>query len=361
MSIIRWLVNKLDNLDERNGPAKIGWALTEQTQAKAKSELNEVPERRSICIKELKLLIPSRPDICFLRKDDAFLLRFLRARKFDVTCAFNLYCQYFQYRQKNRTIFKTFQASEIGIKQALLDGFPGVLPQPDHYGRRILIIFTSNWDHWRYGLVSIYRAIILSLERLLEEEDTQVNGFVIIVDWTEFSFKQSSQLNPKLLKLIIEGLQDCFPARFSGIHFINQPWYVEAALTVMKPFLKDKTKEKIFMHGNNLTTLHSHIHREILPAELGGSGPPYNNEYWAKQLIGDESFSYSDKQIFWPLHNEEPCSNSSPLRAHRSETCPVQLNRGISEQGRPSCTELDEDFFMSEWCRDYNYLATTIA
>jgi len=73
----------------------------------------------------------------------------------------------------------------------------------------------------------------------------QENGFVMIVDWTDFSFRQSSNLNPKVLKLMLEGLQDCFPARFKGIHFINQPWYVEAALTVIRPFLKEKTKRKV--------------------------------------------------------------------------------------------------------------------
>ncbi|XP_023223722.1 clavesin-2-like [Centruroides sculpturatus] len=289
--------------------AEYGWALSEVTQVKAKHELNEDPDQRIAAVQAVRKLIPSQSEIAFLRSDDAFILRFLRARKFDVTLAFNLYIQYFQYRQRNKSLFRSFNASETGIKQALLDGFPGVLPQPDQHGRRILIIFTANWDHWRYSLVSIYRAILLSLERLLEEEETQVNGFVIIVDWTEFSFKQSSHLNPKLLKLIIEGLQ-------------------------------------IFMHGNNMTTLHSHIHRDILPAELGGSGPPYNNEFWAKQLIGDENFSFSDKHIFWPRHNEEPCSNSSPIRAHRSETCPTKLHR--EQHGRPSITELDEDFFLSE-------------
>ena len=41
--------------------------------------------------------------------------------------------------------------------------------------------------------------------------------------------------------------------------------------------------------------------RDILPAELGGSAPPYNNASWAMQLVGDDSsFAFSDKQIFWP-------------------------------------------------------------
>lgn len=56
------------------------------------------------------------------------------------------------------------------------------------------------------------------------------------------------------------------------------------------------------MHGINLTLLHSHVHEDILPAELGGSGRPYSLTSWADKLIGDESFSYGEKQIYWPEH-----------------------------------------------------------
>ena len=34
-----------------------------------------------------------------------------------------------------------------------------------------------------------------------------MNGFVIIVDWSEFTFKQSTWIQPHILKLMIEGLQ----------------------------------------------------------------------------------------------------------------------------------------------------------
>lgn len=83
---------------------------------------------------------------------------------------------------------------------------------------------------------------------------------------------------------MIEGLQDCFPARFKGIHFIGQPWYVEAALTVIKPFLNEKIKERIFVHGNNLSTLHEHVHKDVLPAEMGGEEPSYNPELFIESL-----------------------------------------------------------------------------
>ncbi len=39
--------------------------------------------------------------------------------------------------------------------------------------------------------------------------------------------------------------KDCFPGRLGGLHMLNQPWYVEAALTMCKPFLKDSTRKKV--------------------------------------------------------------------------------------------------------------------
>lgn len=143
----------------------------------------------------------------FIRRDDPFILRFLRARKFDVRAAFHLYCRYYEYRRINASLFTNFTASEGGVKQALLDGFPGVLHSPDHHGHRILVFFTANWDHCRYGLLAIYRALLLTLENLIDDEAVQINGFLLIVDWSGFTFRQSSFLQPKLLRLIIEGLQ----------------------------------------------------------------------------------------------------------------------------------------------------------
>ena len=143
----------------------------------------------------------------FLRSDDAFILRFLRARKFDTFEAFKLFGRYFEYRQNNPNLFSNFQASEKCIKEALYDGIPGVLESCDSSGRRIIVLYSANWDNQRYGLAAIYRALLLTLEKLVDEEECQINGFVIVVDWSQFTFRQSTWLNPKILKLMIEGLQ----------------------------------------------------------------------------------------------------------------------------------------------------------
>ncbi|KAK7867789.1 hypothetical protein R5R35_001207 [Gryllus longicercus] len=281
-------------------------------------------------------LIPSRPEIDFLRTDEDFILRFLHARKCGVQESFDLLANYYSYRKRNKDLFLHFNANEIGIRNALKDGFPGVLPERDRKGRCVLVIFTANWDHCSYSLMSIYRALLLTLERLIEKPRNQLNGFVFIVDWSEFSFRQSSNLNPRVLKLMIEGLQDCFPARFKGIHFINQPWYVEAALTVIRPFLKEKTKEKIYLHGNNLSTLHDYVTKDILPAELGGEGPSYNPVQWADKLLEIEQTLGAEvgKGL------ETPDSKSESMR--KSETFPVHCSKKLDGSNGYETSEVYE-------------------
>ncbi|XP_071804672.1 clavesin-1-like [Asterias amurensis] len=260
--------------------------LSPETWQKAQHELNEDLSTVDASIQDVKDLIITRPDIRFLRTDNKFILRFLRAKKFDSSEAFKVMARYFDIRQKKPCFLGNISAENTNIQQALLGGFPGVLSKLDPFGRRILVIFVASWEEWLFSYLHILQALVLSLEFMLEDEETQINGFNFIIDWTGVTFKQVSNLSPALMKLTVEVFQDCFPGRLGGLHMLNQPWYVEAALTMCKPFLKDSTRKKIYLHGNNLSTLHARIHKEMLPAELGGTNPPYNHYSWAKTLIG---------------------------------------------------------------------------
>ncbi|XP_024858882.1 clavesin-1-like [Kryptolebias marmoratus] len=283
-------------------------SLSSETTEKARLELNENPDSLHQDIQQVRDMIVTRPDIGFLRTDDEFIVRFLRARKFDHTETFRLLAQYFQFRQQNLDMFQSFKVDDPGIKRALMDGFPGVLESPDQHGRKILILFASNWDQSRNSFIDILRAILLSLEVLIENPELQINGFTLIIDWSNFSFKQASKLTPNILKLAIEGLQDSFPARFGGIHFVNQPWYIHAMYTIIKPFLKDKTRKRIFLHGNNLNSLHQLIQPECLPSEFGGTLPPYDMGIWARTLLGPDYNDETEYTLTYDaLHVRESC------------------------------------------------------
>lgn len=167
---------------------------------------------RALCI--IKDLIGASRDLALKDKscysDDEFLYRFLFARKFNVTEAFQLLINYQLYRQKNHDLLQRLCVLDDTIQMALRDGFPGVLKNRDRRGRKVLVFFTSNWDYTQYSLLTVYRAMLLTLEKLLENKQNQANGFVAIVDWTNFTLRQSAHLNPKILKLMIEGLQVCW-------------------------------------------------------------------------------------------------------------------------------------------------------
>uniref|UniRef100_A0A1B6DGL7 CRAL-TRIO domain-containing protein n=1 Tax=Clastoptera arizonana TaxID=38151 RepID=A0A1B6DGL7_9HEMI len=238
----------------------------------------------------------------FTRTDDEFLMRFIRARKMNVEESYLLLCNYYDYRKKNQELFDNMTLKDTLIQQALYDGFPGVLANRDRKGRCIILFFCNHWDHCNYSLEVIYRSLLLSLDKLLDNPQNQFNGFVFVVDWTDFSLRQSTNLSPRILKSMIDGLQDCFPARFKGIHFVNQPWYVEAALAVIKPFLKNKTRDKIFVHGNNLSTLHEAVSKDILPSELGGETGSYNPMLWAEQMLRPETAPKISDKDPWKVY-----------------------------------------------------------
>ncbi|XP_038665380.1 clavesin-1-like isoform X2 [Scyliorhinus canicula] len=278
--------------------------LSAEIVEKSRLELNENPDALHQDIQQVRDMIITRPDIGFLRTDDAFILRFLRARKFNHFEAFRLLAQYFQYRQQNLDMFKNFKADDPGIKRALVDGFPGVLEQPDHYGRKILPLFAANWDQSRNTFVDILRAILLSLEILIEDPELQINGFMLIIDWSNFTFKQASKLTPTILRLAIEGLQ-------------------------------------IFLHGNNLNSLHQLIHPEYLPSEFGGTLPPYDMGTWARTLLGPE---YNDDTEY-PCNSYDSMNVKDMLDNRDSSSPPKHMKRSQSvvEPGALKHEDRDDD------------------
>lgn len=82
-------------------------------------------------------------------------------------------------------------------------------------------------------------------------------GFVVVVDWSGFSLRQGSALGAAALRNLIAALRGRFPARFKAIHFLSAPLYVQATLALVKPFLDEKTRNKV-RHGADDSRHHKH-------------------------------------------------------------------------------------------------------
>lgn len=214
-------------------------------------------------------------------ESDESLKRFVRARKWDVAAAWKLLVSY----EKHKEVLNEMPGiSEEDIRSAFLDGLPGVLTDRDRRGRKVIMLNAFAWDGTRYSIMAVYKALLITLEKLTYDEQNQTNGFVLIIDWTGFPLRLSTQLGPRVLRLMAEGLHDCFPARFKGVHFINRPWFVEAVLLSVRGILSDKARRRLYQHGNNLSLLHEHVAKDILPTELGGEQGSYNPCTWMKEI-----------------------------------------------------------------------------
>ena len=121
-------------------PAPIGYvcSLTEELVAKAREELQEKPEWRLRDVQALRDMVRKEYPNLGTSLEDAFLLRFLRARKFDYDRALQLLVNYHSCRRSWPEVFNNLRPS--ALKEVLASGFLTVLPHTDPRGCHILCI-----------------------------------------------------------------------------------------------------------------------------------------------------------------------------------------------------------------------------
>lgn len=246
---------------------------------KARKELHEDPATRSEVIQELRERInawkPSKGEeksLILSDGEDSFLLMFLRARKFDVDKALLLYVNYHSFRQKHAGMLEGLNLKSV--EHVLNSGILCILDSRFEDGSKAICVYPGKWDSASIPFVDNFRATLLLLDKLITDEETQVHGFSVIYDFTNASFMSMLKVAQSELitkGVLIELLQDSFPARFKGVHLVRQPWYVSIVLSVIKPFMKQKLRDRICTHGSNFESLHSYIDSGGLPEELGGS------------------------------------------------------------------------------------------
>jgi hypothetical protein len=113
-------------------------SLTEDLVTKAREELQEKPEWRLRDVQALRDMVRKEYPYLSTSLDDAFLLRFLRARKFDYDRALQLLVNYHGCRRSWPEVFSNLRPS--ALKDVLNSGFLTVLPHTDPRGCHVLCI-----------------------------------------------------------------------------------------------------------------------------------------------------------------------------------------------------------------------------
>ncbi|CAN8026941.1 unnamed protein product [Ixodes persulcatus] len=225
----------------------------------------------------------------YTRTDAAFLLKFLRARKFDVDRAFTLLKNYYGYRSRHRKIFQDLLPS--ALHSNLRYNYQTLLPGRDRKGRAILVVKSGFWDPLEYGADEMFRTNLLCVEQAIQDLETQVRGIVLLNDLQGMSLHHVRHCPPTHFIKIIHLIQDCFPARFKAIHVVNEPAIFSMMFGIVRRLLNEKLQQRIHFHGCDMSSLHQFIPAEILPEEYGGfNGPMDNSDFVARLYRNDELF-----------------------------------------------------------------------
>ena len=205
--------------------------------------------------------------------DDSYFLQFLRARKFNNLKAYELYENYFTHIRTN----PHWHADDENIIEKVMKTFDrGIiypLSQRDAEGRKVVLFHVGKLDTSIDTPESLFSVNAEIYTQLIEDEDTQLSGFVSIVDFTGFNLKQMWSFSVADSRVIAEVTVKSSPARFKCIYIVNLPSFARILADVFKMTLSEKLQKRLFFPKDMDELKSKYIDIKLLPKELGGTIP----------------------------------------------------------------------------------------
>jgi len=250
---------------------------------------NEQEQRH---LEELRLrLATEHPDLT-PRQDDAFLLAFLRAKKYRYDDTIRTVCNYYR-NQVGHSLFDDLRPSRF---THLFDLDTHILSRDyDDAGRRVLILRKGKWIPSNCcTLKDMFPLDVFTLdETVFRDDKVQRNGIVFVLDFSGYSFRDIPYMSIGFAQQNLRSFLSGFPAKSKAVHVINQHLLWSLVWTLMRPLLSDKLRQRVILHGSEWRqTLYEHVPKRILPEEYGGDAGSVRDMdwFWDQLLSDDERF-----------------------------------------------------------------------
>ncbi|CAL8331678.1 unnamed protein product [Merluccius merluccius] len=227
-------------------------------------------------------------------------VKFLMARKFDVSRAIKLFEAYKNTRIKEG-IFN-INPDEEPLRSELLCGKFTVLPGRDAKGAA-LALFTAQLHQPDVTThKAVLQAIIYQLDKAIESLQTQRDGLIFIYDMTNSSY---GNFDYELCVKILDLLKGAFPARLKCVFIVSSPLWFRAPFAVLRLFVREKLRERVCTVKAH--ELANHIPVSSLPEHLGGTSQ-YSHVAWIQSCVNAHTDPALDDQ---PTHDCCPALSSS--------------------------------------------------
>jgi len=214
-----------------------------------------------------------------LLSDEPIILRFLRARKFDVDQAFEMLYNMLKFRSEFQSIGvnvlnPSMCENELKTGKSFFYSY-------DKEGRPVCYIRTALHDPSQTDSLENQRYCVLMMEygkKLLTPPGETVT---IVFDMTNAAIKN---LDLKSVQFMVATLQSYYPESLGRILVYNATWIVNGVWKIVRPWLDPVTAAKVsFIKQEEFTNF---IPAENLPTDYGGKDPfVYNYTAYRSQFV----------------------------------------------------------------------------
>jgi len=278
------------------------------------------------------------------RFDDAYLLRFLRARKFDHEKTLTMWTNYINWR-KERNVDETLHMKFPDVDVAK-QFYPHGWLNTDKLGRPIFIerVGKLNLDkllktvsverlqtHYIHGYEKLLNEIFPACSRAKGEP---VNNTCYIMDLKGAAANMMSSKVWDLLKMTTKIGQDYYPEILGTMFIINAPMFFYGVWNIAKHFVDEKTRNKIHILGSGYKKeLFKVVDEKNLPDFLGG-----------KLTEAEYGANITKEQGPW-ISEQEALQVEKVMTVSGGSTCPEKENQIPS-------LELDDGIESSDGYKD---------
>ncbi|RZC41489.1 CRAL TRIO domain containing protein [Asbolus verrucosus] len=255
-----------------------------ELQIEIRKIINEDVNRKEQDLETIKEWLRKQPHLPNTW-DEARLKSFLRGCNYSLERCKSKLDMYFTMRGlvpeifSNRDIFRP-EMQEI-VKIADFVVMPNLTPD----GKRVTIIAASKFDFDTPDIANFCKLVFMIGDVRLEVEKCGIAGDVYVLDADLDLPKHFLKVSLTMLKKFIICAQKAYPTKIKEIHIVNQTPLVDFAVATLKPFFKEKIRDRLHMHPD-LETLHRFVPKEVLPEEYGGTAGKLEvfKAKWIKKL-----------------------------------------------------------------------------
>ncbi|EDS40091.1 conserved hypothetical protein [Culex quinquefasciatus] len=246
--------------------------LPDKFKLQAQDELREEDDIRENALKQFREWIAKHPLIKKCRTDAPFLLRFLRTKKFSIPAATEMLEKYLSIRQIYPNWFHKLDVNDPELEAIIDTGYLFALPERDEKGRKIVFSNAGKYDTNRFTAAQLIRVHSMVCEALLDEEESQIAGYVHVIDDSDLSMGFLGIWSFTDIKNLAHCVQNSLPMRQKENHFVNLPSFANKLSDFILSVLSDKLKNRVFVH-KSMEELKAKVNPKYLPKEYGGTVP----------------------------------------------------------------------------------------